>query len=141
MVTPENIENSINSSSSNYPTIQINKSNWAIYNLTTSKVLNIKTKHLRVGTNTIKFFFKRDISERYVSGGVTIKEIRFDFAEIESLRAKFSKKNNIENKSATDKKKDNQLKKSDLKKLKAFNHSLNKGTRKYLQHALKHLGY
>jgi peptidoglycan hydrolase-like protein with peptidoglycan-binding domain len=93
---------------------------------------------------------KRDTSERYSSTGATIREIRFDFAEIESLRAKLSKKNDIESKPAkpnnnkisdSNEINENQQKQDDLKQLKAFNRTLNKSIRKYLQYALKHLGY
>ena len=97
---------------------------WATYNLISSKILNIKTKHLKDGINTIKFFLKRDTSERYSSASATIREIRFDFAEIESLRARFSKKNDIDSKPAdsdSNKTKEDQQKQDDLQQLKAFN--------------------
>ena len=147
---PLYIDYSINQSSSNYPSIQINKSIWAIYNLTYSKSLNIKAKHLKAGINKIKFFLKRDISERYTPGHATVKELRFDFAEIENLKSKFSKKVELERKpansdnnnlSARKEIKDNRQKHNDLQKLKKFNRSLDRNTRKYLQYALKDLGY
>jgi peptidoglycan hydrolase-like protein with peptidoglycan-binding domain len=141
---PLYIDHSINHSGSNYPYVRVNKSIWATYYLTNSKFLNIKTKHLQSGLNKFKFYLERDISERDTSVDATIKELRFDLAEIESLRAKFSKKNDLKSKPAnsdSNKIKEDQQKKSDLKKLKAFNRSLNKSTRKYLQYALKHLGY
>ena len=80
---PLYIDYSVSNPTNNYPSIQINKSIWATYNLTTSKILNIKTKHLKGGINTIKLSLKRDTSERYSSLGATIRKIRFDFAEIE----------------------------------------------------------
>ena len=149
-IVPLYIDFSIINSSSNYPSIQINESIWATYNLTTSKILNIKTKHLKDGINTIRFFLKRDTSERYSSSGATIREIRFDFAEIESLRATFSKKNDVKSRPAksvknkisdVDQTKINQQKQYNIKSLRTFNRSLNKKTRKYLQYALKHFGY
>ena len=97
---PLYVDYSISQSVSNYPSIQINKSIWAIYNLTSSKLVNIKAKHLKVGINKIKFFLKRDISERYTSGEVNVNELRFDFAEIASLKAKFSTKDDLETKPA-----------------------------------------
>ena len=143
-IVPLYIDYSFSHSASNYPNVRVNKSIWAVYYLTNSKVLNIKTKYLQSGLNKLKFYLERDVSERSTSVDASIKELRFDLAEIDSLRAKSSKKNGSEKKpakSASNKKTDNQLKKSDYKKLKAYNRSLDKGTGKYLQHALKHLGY
>lgn len=147
---PLYVDYSISQSASNYPSIQINKSIWAMYNLTSSKLVNIKAKHLKVGINKIKFFLKRDISERYTSGEVNVNELRFDFAEIASLKAKFSTKDDLETKPAisdsnklSDSKdvEENRQKHYGFQKLKTFNRSLDKKTRKYLQYALKHLGY
>ena len=99
---------------------------------------------MQSGLNKFKFYLERDISERNTSVDATIKELRFDLAEIESLRAKFSKKKDLKSKPAnseSNKIKEDQQKHYDLQKLKAFNRSLDKSTRKYLQYALKHLGY
>jgi peptidoglycan hydrolase-like protein with peptidoglycan-binding domain len=141
---PLYIDYSINHSGSNYPNVRVNKSIWATYYLTNSKFLNIKTKHLQSGLNKFKFCIEGDISERHTSVDTTIREIRFEFIEIESLRVKFSKKNDLKSKPAnsdSNKIKEDQQKHYDLQKLKAFNRSLDKSTRKYLQYALKHLGY
>jgi hypothetical protein len=147
---PLYINHSIKHSGSEYPYVRVNKSIWAVYYLKNTNVLNIKTKHLRFGINKFKFCFNRDVAEKYSSGDATIKELRFDFAEIESLKVKFSKKNEIERKPAkpVDNKipgnnqiKKNKKKDDNLQKLKAFNRSLDKSTRKHLQYALKHLGY
>jgi hypothetical protein len=147
---PLYIDHSIKHSGRNHPYIRVNKSIWATYYLTNSKFLNIKTKHLQFGLNKFKFFLERDISERHTSVDATIKELRFDFAEIESLRAKFSTKNDLKSRPANsdsnkisdnNKIKEDQQKNYDLQKLKTFNRSLDKSTRKYLQHALKHLEY
>ena len=43
----------------NYLSININNSIWATYNLSNSKLLNIKKKHLHAGTNKLKFYLKR----------------------------------------------------------------------------------
>jgi peptidoglycan hydrolase-like protein with peptidoglycan-binding domain len=134
------IDHSTFHSTRNYPSVQINNSIWATYNLTDSKFLNIKIKHLHVGLNKLKFFLKKDISERENAFEATIKELRFDFANLASLKKQLSENNNLKGKpevSAKDKPKEN----SDSNKPKDPNRAFDKRTRKYLQHALKSLGY
>jgi len=138
---------------SNYPSLQINNSIWATYNLTDSKFLNIKIKHLQFGPNKLKFFLKKDISEKDNSVETTIKELRFEFADIESLKAQLTEKKNLKSKSeisvnnkpkensVINKPKEHRQKHDGLQKLKDLNRTFDEPTRKYLQHALKSLGY
>jgi len=124
-------------SSSNYPSVQINNSIWATYNLSNSKFLNIKKKHLHAGANKFNFYLKSDNSDRGNSADVTIKEIRFDFADIESLREQLAKRKNlkfrtevsVDNKSKENsdikKSKEHQQKQNSLKKLKDLKHTTN----------------
>ena len=139
--------------SNNYTSVQINNSIWATYNLSNSKFLNIKKKHLHAGINKFKFYLKSDNSDRDDSAGMTIKELRFDFADIESLREQLAEKEKlkiiadvstdkkIKENSDIKKRKENQQKQNNLKKLKNSKHTYDKRTRKYLQHALTFLGY
>lgn len=138
-------------SASNYPSVQINNSIWATYNFSNSKFLNIKIKHLQAGANKLNFFLKSDNSDRGDPVGVTIKEIRFDFADLGSLREQLAEEKNLKIRaevSADNKtKEDSDIKKSEkhrqknLKKIKDSKHPYDKRTRKYLQHALTFLGY
>jgi hypothetical protein len=147
------IDHSTIHSTSNYLSVQINNSIWATYNLSDSKFLNIKIKHLQFGLNKLRFFLKKDISERDNFVDATIKELRFDFANVASLKEQLSEENNLKGKpevSVKDKRKENSdinkpkelRKKHDgLQKSKDLNRAFDKRTRKYLQHALKSLGY
>ena len=140
-------------SASSYPSVQINNSIWATYNLSNSKFLNIKIKHLHAGLNKLNFYLKSDNSDRGNSVGVTVKELRFDLEDLESLKAQLAdgKKININAQFSVDNKtKENydiknsgkhRQKNNSLKKIKDSKHTYDISTRKYLQHALRFLGY
>ena len=73
------------------PYIKVNNSNWAIYLISESKYVNIKTKHLSSGSNIFTISFKRPSTQE-----MKIIELRFVFENNEEIRKKYSlNKNNI----------------------------------------------
>ena len=161
---PLYVNNNFNYLSLHSPSVQINNSTWAIYNFTSSKILEIKAKHLKHGINKLKFSSKNHLS------GYQINEIGFDLPNMASIKAQYSeyiasvtktgdsynKEKKPQNDSSEYTKKDNQNHQIEnlntekdyqyqegakLKEAKVLDASLNKNTRQYLQYALKHLGY
>jgi len=147
------INHSTNHSLINYPSVQINNSIWATYNLSNTKLLDIKKKHLNPGINKFNFYLNGDNSDRGDSAVISIKEIRFDFADKEFLKKQLSERKNLKLRTEvsvgnkTKKKSDinnfegHRQKQNILKKVNYQKHTYDKHTRKYLQHALTFLGY